>query len=115
LLDCLLTLAQLARHAEAIALAKRFDAVLTPECHAVLAMSYVALKRPAQARKAMVQAKPSKRPVLQHARAVMFVLANKPKEARAAIAKAKKAGYTELAWLASDPNLAELRTRRPRK
>jgi len=114
LLDCLLTLAQLARHAEAVALAKRFVAELTPEAHAVLAMSYVALNRPAEARKAMVKAKPSERPVLQHARAVMFALANKPKEARAAVARAKKAGYTELAWLARDPNLAVLRGRKKR-
>ena len=103
--DCLLTLAQAGRHADALAAAKRYAALVTPDHQPVLAIAHLALGKRVAAERALAAAT-TKLPVLHHARAVLAL-----PDQRAALAHLRalrKAAYPEWHWIATDPLLAPL-------
>src|SRR5206468_1855192 len=73
LLDCMLVLAQAGRAKDVIALADKYEDVVTAECQCVIALAYLAVGKLPSARAAMKQTKKVTNPVRHHARAAMLV------------------------------------------
>ena len=95
---------------------KRRSKLVTPESHAVLAITNLALGRRADAERELTAAAKATQPVVHHARALMFAATGRIAQARVAIEKARTEGYTAMAWIESDPMLAPLaRAGRPPK
>ncbi|MBA3540910.1 MAG: TIGR02996 domain-containing protein [Deltaproteobacteria bacterium] len=110
LLDCLFTLAQAERHAEVLGLAVEHVLLMTPDAHAVVAMSQVALGFHKDAGSTMELANAAEHPVIHHAAAVMCLIGRRwsAREALAALRRLRAANYPEWHWIASDRNLAPL-------
>lgn len=97
LLDCMMLLAQVGKHDDAIALAEQFERLADARIHAALAVIHVERGDLKEARAAWKRAAGGEEFGIWHHAMALF--AKTPADRNKAIAGAKKAGYGDLAWL----------------